>query len=156
MLTDSLKNIADNFDRMKIDLPLTLGNEGQNFFRQSFDRQEFIDQSPEKWQQVQRRIPGTPEYKYPKTRQLSRRVTAILVRTGKLRQAVNNSLKEHSWDGIVFIVPLKYAAVHNYGLTMKNGSPMPQRKFIGHSAVLIERLGGKIKSALNRLHKNKS
>lgn len=153
MLTDSLKNIADRFDRMKVDLPLTLGNEGQNFFRESFDKQEFVDESPKPWTQVQRRIPGTPEYKYPKTKQLSRRVSAILVRTGKLRQAVNNSLKIHTWNEIVFNVPLKYAPVHNYGLVMKNGSPMPQRQFMGHSHVLIQRLGDKIRTALSRLHK---
>jgi phage gpG-like protein len=142
-----------NFESLKRDLPVTLGNTGERFFRESFDKQEFVDEVPKKWDNVQRRIPGTPEYKYPKTKQLSRRTSAILVRTGKLRQAVNNSLKRATFQEIVFEVPLKYAPVHNYGLVMKNGSPMPERKFMGHSAVLIRKLGDKIAEALKKLRR---
>jgi phage gpG-like protein len=102
-----------------------------NFFLDSFKKGAWRDGNTQGWKEVQRRIQGTPEWKYPKTKQLSRRTSPILVRTGKLRRAVRNSVRQQTFNKVELVVPLKYAAVHNDG-----EGKMPQRKFMGDSKTL--------------------
>lgn len=117
----------------KKELPKLLANQAQNFFVDNFKRQGFLDGAVKKWKEVQRRIKGTPEYMYPKRRDLSRRRTPILIRSGKLRRAVGSSAKVITAQRIKFIVPLKYAAAQNDGNSKRNLVP---RKFMGDSKTL--------------------
>jgi hypothetical protein len=83
-----------NFDQVakemkSLDLSLDLANTAKNEFLNNFKTESF---GTEKWQNVKRRIDGTPEYKYPKTKGLSRRVKPILTNTGRLRRDVSNSV----------------------------------------------------------------
>lgn len=157
MLTDSIGKISNGFERMKRDLPLVIGNEGSKFFRSSFEKQGFEDRTLQKWPEVQRRIPETPAYKYPKRNASTRHSRGILIGRSILRNAVNNSLKTFVWDNISWEVVIangfNYSKVHNEGLQMKNGRPMPQRKFIGRSETFIRTIKGKIESALKKLHR---
>jgi phage gpG-like protein len=102
----------------------------KNYFLQSFKRSGF---DGHKWQEVQRRIPGTKAYKYPAKKGLRRRTRPILVGKGSLRRAVNSSLKSVTPNRIRFSVDLPYAAIHNEGLKMRNGGMMPKRQFMGNS-----------------------
>ena len=152
-----LDKIAQNFQNLKRTLPPVIGNMGQNFFRQSFEKQGWTDETFTPWKQVQRRIPGTPAYKYPKKNAADRHSRAILIglRTKggvHLRDSVNRSLKTAEFDNISFAVSQKYAAVHNFGGPVKN-FVMPQRKFMGHSATLLRMIDGKVIFAMNDLNK---
>jgi phage gpG-like protein len=128
-----IDQILKNVDKIKNTVPPLLANQARNFFLESFKQKAWRDGTTENWKEVQRRIQGTKEYKYPKTRQLSRRTSPILVRTGKLRRAVRNSVRQQTFNKIELVVPLNYAAVHNEGLPMKNGDKMPRRRFMGES-----------------------
>lgn len=115
-------------------LPKVLGNEGTNFFLSNFDKEGFQDDGLKKWKEPQRKIVGTKAYKYPKKKDLGRRTRKTLVKTGKLKRAVNASRKETNYKRIVWRIPstvVPYAARHNYGL-----DGMPKRHFIGESRTL--------------------
>lgn len=152
-----IDKIRKNFDKLKHDLPIIIGNTGQNFFRSSFEKQGWTDESFHAWKQVQRRTPGTKAYKYPKEKDLSRRTRGILIgnraKGGEhLRDSVNRSLKKSTWDAIEWSVPQKYAAAHNQGLMTRNFT-MPQRKFMGTSKTLLNNIKDKIEFALRQLIK---
>ena len=116
----------ENIAKMKRDLPVLLANQAQREFTAAFTDQNFTAGNGQQWQEVQRRIAGTPEYKYPKTKGLSRRTSPILVRTGKLRRAVSNSIRMATFEKIQLVVPLDYAKYQNDGT-----DNIPQRRFMG-------------------------
>ncbi len=123
----NLDRVQVNLDRVKKTIPVLLANQAENHFTENFKKQGFEDK---KWKEVQRRIPGTRAYKYPKTKGLSRRKKPILIGTGRLRRAVSNSKKRVTFDKILLEVNLPYAANHNEGDTV------PQRKYMGDSPQL--------------------
>lgn len=149
--------IATNFEKLKRDLPPVIGNMGQNFFRSSFEKQGFTDETFVAWKEVKRREPGTNAYKYPKKNAEDRHKRGILVgmRTKgnqHLRDSTNRSLKEATFKEIRYEVSQVYAAAHNFGLKVKNFT-MPQRKFIGKSETLLKNIKDKINSYLGKLNK---
>lgn len=93
-------------------LPIVLSKQAENYFTGSFTKQGL---GTDKWQEVNRRIAGTKEYKYPKFKGLARRTKPILIGTGALRRKVSNSIRTATWDNITLIVDLPYAGVHNEG-----------------------------------------
>jgi phage gpG-like protein len=99
--TDKLKR---KFEDMKRDLPTVLANQARGFFVGNFNRQSFTDQHPSPW---------APRSTNKGARNEGR---AILVKTGRLRRAVNSSLKQASFDRIAFSVSgVPYAKIHNEG-----------------------------------------
>ena len=120
--------ILENVLKMKRDLPVLLANQAQRYFSDAFKQQGFDGQA---WQEVKRRIQGTPEYKYPKAKGLSRRTSPILVRTGKLRRAVSNSIRNATFESVKLVVPLEYASFQNEGT-----GKIQKREFMGNSAAL--------------------
>jgi phage gpG-like protein len=108
-----LDQIARNFDKLKRDLPPVIGNMGQRFFRENFDKQGFVDNSFNPWKARKGEIRGG----LAMAAKSSKGSRALLVKSGHLRNAVNRSLKTAEFDNISFVVPLKYAAVHNYGFS---------------------------------------
>lgn len=133
--------VLQNIERTKRELPIQLANQAQNYFTGSFTKQGWDSVH---WKEVKRREPGTPEYKYPKKKGLSRRTSPILVRTGTLRRAVSNSIRSATFQSVRLIVDLPYAKRHNDGL-----KDMPQRKFMGDSPVLRSMQRIKIGSFFN-------
>jgi hypothetical protein len=90
-------------------LPTVLANEGVNFFVGNFDKEGFVDGSLERWK------PRQAKGKVKKKDQTRK----ILVKTGKLKRAVNKSVVEKSIKKIVWLVDkseIPYAAAHNQGL----------------------------------------
>lgn len=132
--------------RLKRELPLTLANTAQRHFVGSFNQQGF-DEGAQKWPEVKRRTPGTPEYKYPKMKGLGRRTKSILSNSGRLKRAVNSSIKEATMDHIrLAVTDVPYAEIHNKGgRAGRNGSAqIPQRKYMGDSSLLRQKLRKKI------------
>ena len=107
----------------------------KNEFLNSFKTQGW---DGKRWEEVQRRIPGTKAYKYPKKKGLRRRTRPILVGKGALRRAVNSSIKSVTPNRVRFQVDLPYAAIHNEGSNVggKGRRPMPKRQFMGDSPKL--------------------
>lgn len=132
----------------KGDIPKELGNHAQRFFTRSFNNQGFTYQGFEKWEEVQRRKPGTKAFKYPKRGAAARHSRAILVDSGNLRRAVAASLKSAAFDRIVLSVDVPYAEVHNEG-----SGRMPQRKFMGDSHILNTELTDKIRKRFANVFK---
>lgn len=102
----------------------------KNYFLERFKTQSW---DGKKWEEVQRRIPGTKAYKYPAKKGLRRRTRPILVGKGSLRRAVNSSIKSITPSRIRFQVDLPYAAIHNEGLRMARGGIMPKRQYMGNN-----------------------
>lgn len=139
----SFDKVLKNVEQTKRELPIKIANAAQNFFNEEFKNQEW-DGKP--WQEVQRRIPGTGAYKYPKISKLGRRTSNILVLSGRLRRDVSTSKKIVSWDKIVFKVVTPYAGYQNYGT-----NKIPQRKFMGNSQKLTKLLREKINENIKRI-----
>lgn len=126
---------------MKLEVPVLLANVAQNYFVNTFKEQGWDGQP---WQEVKRRVEGTKEYKYPKYKDLSRRTSPILVRTGGLRRAVSNSIRSATWQSIRLVVDYPGAANQNEGLTL------PRRHFMGQSKVLDELIKSKLKQNIDK------
>lgn len=134
-MTDNKFNfgkVAQAAKKLREELPVKLANQARNHFSQSFLNQSW-EGNP--WKEVNRRIPGTNEYKYPKKKDLGRRTRPILIGNGstKLRRAVANSVKTGlvKWPIVRLVVDLPYARRHNEGL-----KGMPKRHFMGDSNLL--------------------
>ena len=143
-----------NFDEVikklkavKSTVPALLANDTKNYFVKSFNSESW---DGKKWKQVDRRVPGTKSYKSSKK---SARTSHILVRSGRLRRAVANSLKSATFEKIQFEVNVPYAQVHNDGLRAGRGAGfmMPRRRFMGDTKELRrlqrKRLNDEIKKA---------
>jgi phage gpG-like protein len=120
--------VLSNFNKLKTTLPVVIANEAQNFFAKSFQQGGFTDKSFKAWE--------------PRAKETKKTVgKAILVKTGKLRRAVQNSIREKTFSKIRLMIDgatIPYASVHNNGERAGRGAgfQMPQRKFIGDSAEL--------------------
>lgn len=121
--------VIKELQKAKVDLPKQLANISKKYFLDSWKNQGW---EGHKWKTPKRQIPGTPEYKYPKKGASDRHSRAILIGkgSGALRRAVNNSIKEQTFNIIRFEVNVDYAKIHNEGGIMKNGKRMPQRQFM--------------------------
>ena len=137
--------VRRNFERFKTDIPLVAANTAQNYFVKTFTDQGFDGGS---WKEVNRRIPGTSAYKYPKTRDLGRRTSPILVRTGRLRRAVSNSIKTATWDRIQLIVEAPGAKALNEGDDSINLDPRP---FMKQSPILDKQIQAKIVKYMDKI-----
>ena len=124
-IIDSLKNIPKDISIM------AKSHYDSNFTKQGFDGV--------KWQEVQRRMIDTKTYKYSSK---SSRTRAILSGKSK-RLAKSLYIKSYSMKRIVIQSSSLYAKYHNYG-TIK----IPQRKFLGYSKVLNNKILNLLKKLL--------
>lgn len=127
--------IAKRLKSVSLNMMREIAMEHKNLYLDNFQQQGW---DGKKWQEVNRRIKGTPEYEYPKKKGLKRRTRPILVGKGALRRAVNSSIKSITTNKISFVVDLPYAAIHNEGTRMKNGKKMPKRQYMGESRATNE------------------
>lgn len=120
--------VIKNFERLKNDLPVVVANKTQNFFADSWRKQGWDDTGVKAWE--------PRKYETPKTKG-----KAILVSTGKLRRAVQNSIREKRFERIHLVIDggsIPYAKIHNEGLRAGRGAGfiMPKRQFMGDSKAL--------------------
>ena len=129
--------ILDSFAKAKNEIPILIANKTQNYFAQSWQTQSWDGQ---KWPEVKRRQEGTNEYKYPKNKGLGRRTRAILVQSGALRRAVQNSIRQATFNKVHLVIPLDYAGIHNFGgeglAFGKHRFMMPKRQYMGQTDAL--------------------
>lgn len=133
-----LKEKLNDLQRMKVTLPVKLGNEAKNHFLQSFRNQGFTDRGFQAW----------------KPRRTGKDGRAILVKTGNLRRSIK--VGSARWERVAIgSYSIDYAKVHNYGLKAGRGKgfKMPKRQFIGDSEVLKRRLRAIVEKDFGRLIK---
>jgi len=141
----NLKEVFARFEKLKTELPRVVANQAQNYFVRAFTAQAW---DGDRWKEVNRRIPGTPEYKYPKFKGLSRRTTPILVRTGRLRRSVSNSIKIARWDRIQLIAEAPGAIALNEGNPERN---LEARPYMKQSDILDQEIRAKITKYVDKI-----
>jgi phage gpG-like protein len=141
-------------------LPTLAGNMALNFFQDSWDREGFIDQRYKRW----------PDRK----KSAGRKSRKLLVKSGRLRRSLRMQV---SGSRIRIFTDVPYAEAHNEGTNIsgsfrirahKRRLPgggtttvrsharqvnikIPQRQFMGHSALLDKRLEMHVTRALNQI-----
>lgn len=134
----NFSRVLQNMSKLKNDLPVLLANETQNFFASSWKNSGFTDNTLTKWDKRKK------ETKKSTGKQ-------IMVSTGKLRRAVQNSIREKSWQKIKLVIDgssIPYAKRHNEGL-----DGMPQRQFMGDSKELKKLQRKTISKAIDKIWK---
>lgn len=141
-----------NFDKVKRQLeqtkrvlPVRLAKQAENHFTESFTKGALDEH---KWKEVNRRIEGTYEYKYPKKKGLSRRTSPILVRTGNLRRKVSRSMANATWDGVRLVVDLPYAKAQNEGT-----DDIPARPYMKQTNTLAKKQVDLINNEMDKIWK---
>jgi hypothetical protein len=152
----NFQQVRKNIGAMKRDLPRLLANDAQNYFLSSFRNQGW---NGNPWEDVQRRIEGTPAFRYPKHKGLTRRTLPILQgRTGKLRREVSNLAGRAiiNYAAFNFTVTLKInASVVPYAHYINKGTPrMVARRYMGDAPPLRRRLRNRITRYLDRSFKS--
>jgi len=123
-----LRPLRNNFNRCKRILPKALGEDAKNFFLRDYRRGGFSDRSFKKW----RPRKGNKDAG-----------RALLVKSGRLRNSIR--VQERTATRVtVGTRGIRYAAIHNEG---KGGQP--ERKFIGDSKLLRNKLSKTIVQELN-------
>lgn len=144
-----LDKLQQRFEEFKKTEPVIIGNLGQRFFVDSFQKQAWDGQlwEPRKGilQKDGSRKPN------PNTNQLLIGKSGGKKRSSgvHLRQAVNTSLKKSTFNEILYSVSTSpnnaYPIVHNEGLKAGRGIgfAMPRRQFIGITANFIQMIKNK-------------
>lgn len=137
--------VVAKMQRAKIDLPVKLANQAQNFFSSSWRKQGWEDGRLTAWK------PRLQEGRRNKGGQ-------ILVQSGALKRAVGSSIRSQTFDLVRLAVALPYAEVHNEGfdgmVKRKDGSTyrlhMPKRQFMGDSKTLRNQQITLINKSINK------
>lgn len=141
----NFQQVLSQLQQVQKELPVLLANQAKNHFLDQFKEQGWEGAA---WQEVKRRIPGTPEYKWPQKPKASSRTNPILVRSGKLRRAVSNSIRSATFKSVRLVVDLPYAKRHNEGL-----DGMPERRYMGDSPALRAKQQDTINKYINKIWK---
>lgn len=123
--------LQDELDAFRRELPKELSKVTRAHFNESFDK-EALDNF--KWEEVQRRIPGTYAYNHPRNVATGGRSRKILTgETGNLRDSVKNS-EDYVGRSLVRLVSrVPYASYHNKGTDR-----MPRRPFMVQTSKLTK------------------
>jgi phage gpG-like protein len=130
--------VIANMERAKAEIPPIIANLSQNFFVESFNKQGFTYNGLQAWKQ---RV---------STKDAGR---AILVKSGRLKRAVGNSVQEATFEKIrlgVSLSDVPYAQIHNEGGETKNAT-IPKREYMGDSPELRLKQINKIKQMLDKI-----
>jgi phage gpG-like protein len=132
------------------------GTEAVNHYRESFENQGFTDKTLNPWQDVKRRDKNSPWYGHSgQTGKFSATRTTAPVLSGETRKLQSAITYRKTEQGVRISNDKPYAGVHNYGgkakIYGKKEFQMPQRRFIGRSAVMIQNIKAKIKREFIRI-----
>lgn len=142
--------IVKRYDSVTLDMMREIAMAHKNYFLQTFRNQGW---GGKRWAEVNRRIPGTKEYMYPKNKGLRRRTREILIGKGQLRRQVNSSIKLVNRSRVIFMVDLPYAQIHNDGGRMRNGAKMAKRQYMGQNRETDNLTKSIIKKYVNKTFK---
>jgi len=133
-----------------------LGVEAVNHYKQSFANEGFTDEVLNPWKDVKRRDPQSKWYGH--SGQTGKKTTermAAKILTGETRELQNAITYRRIENGVRVSNDKPYASVHNYGgrakIYGKKEFQMPQRQFIGKSAVMVTSIKSKIKKEFVRI-----
>jgi phage gpG-like protein len=117
----NFKTVDDKSKQFKKDIPNKLNQQALKFFRDSFSKSGWTDDSYSPWQKRKRNYPHK-----------------ILLKSGDLKRSIHNTVK--TFEKIVIISDMPYSAIHNEGLMGrafgKYSFKMPKRQFMGDSTTL--------------------
>jgi hypothetical protein len=116
------------FNFQKEQLMKELAENARDFFVNKFDQEEW---QKDKWQEAK-------DGHHP-----------LLVKTGKLRSDLQNSIKDVTPDGYTIEVDNPYGVYHNEGT-----EHLPKRQFIGEDGELSKEQEQIIKTHVNRIFKH--
>ncbi len=121
-----IENLKRKFEKVKIEAPKILANEGVRVFLDNFKTES---NEGDKWKEVQRRQPGTFAYKYPKKKDIGRRTRPILIgKTRKLKNHTVNSIRSYNTKRIRWSNSLPYAGVQNKTRTFMGAGPVFRKR----------------------------
>ncbi len=131
------------------DVKQIVGTEAVNHFKDSFENEGFTDKKLEKWEEVERRKKESEWYGHSgQTGKFSNTRTTSKILRGGTRELANAITFRITSKGVLIINSTKYAKVHNFGgkayIYGKKAFIMKQRKFMGHSVVLNQKIRDKI------------
>jgi hypothetical protein len=148
----NFEKVIANLNKIQSELPLILANDIQNYTLDAFKKQGY---DGKRWDQVQRRIEGTPEYRYPKTKGLSRRTSPILVLTGSLRRAASNLVGSakvsNKSDGFRMILSINSSVIPYAGYLNDGTANMVARPFLKRNNQLDQIVKNRITNYIDRL-----
>ena len=139
-------------ERLTSELPKALGQVAVTQFTQNFTKQGFEDVGVQKWKDVKRRDPNSEWYGYRRGKFSKAATTAaILTETGNLKKSI--FIKSANKNKVVIgtnQVVSKYAKLHNEGGYNSMGKVVPQRKFIGSSRSLENKMKKMVLTSINK------
>lgn len=138
-----LSGVIKKLEEKKSTLPHQLANIAQSAFLNNFRTSSFFGK---KWKEVQRRIPGTNAYKYPKKDTSKNKRGILLGQTRHLFHSVAHSIRQADWHEIRLGTDIPYAEYHNEGT-----DKIPQRRFMGDHPKLRAKLRRQINSEINSI-----
>lgn len=127
------------------DLPDMMGIEAVQHFQENFDKEGFVDNGLQPWQEVERGKPESPWYGFsPENKKQfssTRAADKILKDSGDLQDSITYDKEDGS---VIVSSDLPYAQVHNEGgdamVFGRKAFKMPERRFIGHSKELDDKI----------------
>jgi len=125
-------------------LPDIVGTEAVNHFKENFDKEGFVDKSKQPWKEVKRRMD-------PRVRGARATRKILSGDTGELKEAIEY---EKNPGEVIITNDKPYASAHNEGTTNAgrgHHTVIPQRKFIGHSADLDEKIEKEMISGIDKI-----
>lgn len=118
----------------KVNMPKQLAAAGQLYFQRNFDKAQWGG------------VPWEPRKRDSKKTEGK----ALLVRTGRLRQSLQKTVREFSWKQIVWGVDVPYAKYLNFGT-----DTMPAREFMGFDEELRKEIHDKLKKTFDKVILNR-
>ncbi|MCB9245961.1 MAG: phage virion morphogenesis protein [Flavobacteriales bacterium] len=120
------------------DIPRSIGKEGEDYFRESFQKESF---DGVKWKEVKRRMPNSRwfgfEYKGKGLKPFSPAATRRKILTGSTGDLAESITHRIEPGRVIFASDKPYAQVHNEGghafVFGKSKFTMPKRQFMGFS-----------------------
>lgn len=156
LLQQNAEQIQDFIDNT---FPYLAGDIAVNHFKENFDKEGFVDNGLKPWPEVERRKTESPWYGFaPQNKKQfsqTRAADPILKDSNELFEATYYDVTGKGEVAVINDKP--YAQVHNEGGTAyifgKKAFQMPQRKFIGHSKELDDKIEDMTVDEIDRLLK---
>ena len=141
-----IKEIENFFDHK---LPDIVGMEAINHFKDNFEVEGFVNKNKEPWKEVKRRMD-------PRVRGARAARKILTGDTGELKESI--SFEKPAPGQVLIFSDKPYASAHNDGTeTAGRGhtTTIPQRRFIGESEALNEKIKSIIEEGIDRILKSK-
>lgn len=158
--TEMMKRKMAELDQLRLEkVPVIIGVEAVNFFKEGFQKEAKTDTSLQKWPDVKRRDPNSEWYGFSATnkKQFSPTRANDKVLTGETNELKNSIHYVVKPDRITIRSDKPYASVHQFGepakIFGKKAFTMKPRPFIYRSAQLEKAIRDKIIREIQKITK---